>query len=389
MLGHVGAAHAGRPGRAGSPIQSARAGNLEKRAPGPDRSNGACRSPPGRQHLAPPVVARGSAEAGRPSPSRLGADGRSRRTGRALAPGGGTSGLAQRQGRGPTLGAQAHSPLVRDSGRRARTRRFTHCALPWRRPTPGRSNAEPPVRTLQSERLALGSADANGTNRSDGRPAGRHAPMPPSRMTVVVAHSRARVRRAPAARGDDADVDAPLCCSRSCCCAGALAALRPCWLRCTALAATGCSGLLPVATGCGRLQQVVMHCNRLSRAATDRAGCAVTMLLRCAALAATGCTGLRSVAKGCARLQRTALHCNRVRCGATGSAAVCGTLWLHSDRVGCAALQWDHWCLHCVVLAAPGCGKVWSVAPDGPALHQAPLNCNQQCCYLWHTVAAL
>ena len=201
------------------------------------------------------------------------------------------------KGRGPTLGAQAHSPLVRDSGRRARTRRFTHCALPWQRPTLG-GPTQSPVRTLQSERLALGSADANGTNRSDRRPAGRHAPMPPSRMTVVVAHSRARVRRAPAARGDDADADAPLCCSRSCCCAGALAALRPCWLRCTALAATGCSGLLPVATGCGRLQQVVMHCNRLSRAATDRARCAVTMLLRCAALAAIGCTGLRSVAKG-------------------------------------------------------------------------------------------
>ena len=95
MLVHVGAAHAGRPGRAGSPIQSARAGNLEKRAPGPERSHGACRSPPGRQHQAAPVVARGSEEAGRPSPRRLGADGRSRRTGRALAPGGGTSGLAQ------------------------------------------------------------------------------------------------------------------------------------------------------------------------------------------------------------------------------------------------------------------------------------------------------
>ena len=59
---------------------------------------------------------------------------------------------AQRQGRGPTLGAQAHSPPVRDSGRRARTRRFTHCALPWQRPTPGRpgSNAEP--RTSTPER---------------------------------------------------------------------------------------------------------------------------------------------------------------------------------------------------------------------------------------------
>ena len=127
MLVHVGAARAGRPGRAGSPIQSARAGNLEKRAPGPERSHGACRSPPGRQHQAAPVVARGSAEAGRPSPRRLGADGRSRRTGRALAPGGPR---VWPKGRGPTLGAQAHSPPVRDSGRRARTRRFTHCALP-------------------------------------------------------------------------------------------------------------------------------------------------------------------------------------------------------------------------------------------------------------------
>ena len=141
MLVHVGAAHAGRPGRAGSPIQSARAGNLEKRAPGPERSHGACRSPPGRQHQAAPVVARGSAEAGRPSPRRLGADGRSRRTVRALAPGGPR---VWPKGRGPTLGAQAHSPPVRDSGRRARTRRFTHCALPWQRPTLGGPTQSPP-----------------------------------------------------------------------------------------------------------------------------------------------------------------------------------------------------------------------------------------------------
>ena len=114
------------------------------------------------------------------------------------------------------------------------------------------------------------------------------------------------------------------------------------------------------------------------------------MLLRCAALAATGCTGLRSVAKGCARLQRTALHCNKL-------AAVQQVLLQFVAHCGCtvtvlAALRCngiDHWCLHCVALAAPGCGKVWSVAPDGPALHQAPLNCNQPCCYLWRTVAAL
>ena len=102
-----------------------------------------------------------------------------------------------------------------------------------------------PVRTLQSERLALGSADANGTNRSDGRPAGRHAPMPPSRMAVVVPHSRARVCRAEVDPGRrlKPTTTAPLGCSRSCCCAGAPAALRPCRLRCAALAATGCTGL--------------------------------------------------------------------------------------------------------------------------------------------------
>ena len=131
LLVHVGAAHAGRPGRAGSPIQSARAGNLEKRAPGPERSHGACRSPPGRQHQAAPVVARGSAEAGRPSPRRLGADGRSRRTGRALAPGGGTSGLAQR----PRADSRSAGPLAAGAGL-------------------GETRADPPVHSL---RTALGS----------------------------------------------------------------------------------------------------------------------------------------------------------------------------------------------------------------------------------------
>ena len=199
-------------------------------------------------------------------------------------------GPTSRQGRGPTLGAQAHSPPVRDSGRRARTRRFTHCALPWQRPTLG-GPTQSPVRTLQSERLASGSADANGTNRSDRRPAGRHAPMPPSRMAVVVAHSRARVRRAevdPRRRLKPTWTTAPLGCSRSVllrwgtrCTAAMSAALR--CTRCDRLhrAVACCNGLQrAVATGCGRLQQVVMHCNRLSRAATDRARCAATMLLR-------------------------------------------------------------------------------------------------------------
>ena len=168
-----------------------------------------------------------------------------------------------------------------------------------------------PVRTLQSERLALGSADANGTNRSDRRPAGRHAPMPASRMDVVVARSRARVRRAEVdpRRRLKPTTTAPLGCSRSVrlrwgtrCTAAMSAALR--CTRCDRLhrAVVGCNGLWSVATGCHAVQQVVTRCNRSCTLCCDHA-----------ALAATGCTGLRSVAKGCARLQRTALRCNRVR----------------------------------------------------------------------------
>ena len=391
LLVHVGAAHAGRPGRAGSPIQSARAGNLEKRAPGPERSHGACRSPPGRQHQAAPVVARGSAEAGRPSPRRLGADGRSRRTGRALALGGGTSGLAQR----PQADSRSAGPLAAGAGLgETRADPPVHSLRTALAATdPGRSNAEPPVRTLQSERLALGSADANGTNRSDGRPAGRHAPMPPSRMAVVVAHSRARVRRAEVdpRRRLKPTTTAPLGCSRSVrlrwgtrCTAAMSAALR--CTRCDRLhravavlqrGAVGCNRLSCIATGCHALQQIV-H--------------AVLRPCCCAAL-----HSLQQVAPDCGLLQRAVLGCNGRPCIATGFAAVQQVLLQFVAHCGCtvtvlAALRCngiDHWCLHCVALAAPGCGKVWSVASDGTALHQAPLNCNQPCCYLWRTVAAL
>ena len=144
MLVHVGAAHAGRPGRAGSPIQSARAGNLEKRAPRPDARMGPAaallggsirprRSSRGavRKLAARPLVALA------PTAAPEGPCGPSPRGDLGVGP-------TSRQGRGPTLGAQAHSPLVRDSGRRARTCRFTHCALPWQRPTLGGPTQSPP-----------------------------------------------------------------------------------------------------------------------------------------------------------------------------------------------------------------------------------------------------
>ena len=254
---------------------------------------------------------------------------------RALAPGGPR---VWPKGRGPTLGAQAHSPLVRDSGRRARTRRFTHCALPWQRPTPGRSNAEPPVRTLQSERLALGSADANGTNRSDGRPAGRHAPMPPSRMAVVVARSRATVRRAEVdpRRRLKPTTTAPLGCSRS---------VRLRW-------GTRCTAAVPAALRCTR-------CDRLHRA--------VAVLQR----GAVGCNRLRCGATGCQALQQVVTRCNR-------SCTLC------CDHA--AALRYTR-CnrLHRIAVCCKG---LCSVATDGPALQQGSLRCNRFCCSLWHTVAA-
>ena len=263
-----------------------------------------------------------------------------------------------------------------------------HC--PWQRPTPGRSNAEP--RTYTPERAPRVGQCGCERHESLGWQTGWTAcPDAASRMTVVVAHSRARVRRAEVdpRRRLKPTTTAPLGCSRSVRLrwgtrrtAAMSAALR--CTRCDRLqrAVACCNGLWSVATGCHALQQVVTRSNRSCRLCCDHA--AALRCTRCNRLhrAAVCCKGLCSVATDGPALQQA-------RCGATGSAAVCGTLWLHSDHVGCAALQWDHWCLHCVALAAPGCGKVWSVASDGPALHQAPLNCNQPCCYLWRTVAAL
>ena len=150
LLGHVGAAHAGRPGPRGianperarrqSRETRPRAGALAWGLPQPSwaAASGRAGRRAGQCGSWPPVPS--SPWCRRPIPKdRAG-----------TRPGRWDLGVGPRHGRGPTLGAQAHSPPVRDSGRRARTRRFTHCALPLAATDPGRSNAEP--RTSTPER---------------------------------------------------------------------------------------------------------------------------------------------------------------------------------------------------------------------------------------------
>jgi hypothetical protein len=101
-------------------------------------------------------------------------------------------------------------------------------------------------------------------------------------------------------KGGDADVDAPLCCST-------IVLLR--WgTRCTA----------------------------------NHFGCAALH-------------SLQQVAPGCCLLQRTALRCNRLNYVATSSAARCGTCCTATMLAALRCNGIDHWCLHCAVLAAPGC----------------------------------
>ena len=144
MLVHVGAAHAGRPGPRGianperarrqSRETRPRAGALAWGLPQPSwaAASGRAGRRAGQCGSWPPVPS--SPWRRRPIPKdRAG-----------TRPGRWDLGVGPRQGRRPTLGAQAHSPPVRDSGRRARTRRFTHCALPWQRPTLGGPTQSPP-----------------------------------------------------------------------------------------------------------------------------------------------------------------------------------------------------------------------------------------------------
>ena len=388
MLVHVGAAHAGRPGRAGSPIQSARAGNLEKRAPGPDArmgpaaallggsirprrsSRGAVRKLAARPLVPSVPTADPEGPAGH-SPWAVGPRGwpkaRPRADSRSAGP------LAAGAGLGETRADPPVHPL-----------RTALAAT-----DPGRSNAEP--RTYTPERAPrvgqCGCERHESLGSQTGWTAGPDATLAYDRggCTLTREGTPCTSRQGRRRRRGRAAVLQPIVLLRwgTRRTAAMLAALH--CTRCNRLqrAVACCNGLWSVATGCHALQQVVTRCNR---------SCTSLCCDHAAALRYTRCNRLHRVAVCCKGLCSVATDgpaLQQARCGATGSAAVCGTLWLHSDHVGCAALQWDHWCLHCVVLAAPGCGKVWSVAPDGTALHQAPLNCNQPCCYLWRTVAAL
>ena len=164
--------------------------------------------------------------------------------------------------------------------------------------------------TLRSKCLALGNANANGTiARVHRRSATRHCPDATSRRTRWL-HSHARVRRAPAARETTRHrrcaVMRPIVLPFA-----AHAALRPCWLRRAATAATGRSGLRSVAKGCALLQQIGLRCNRVRCAATT--GCAAGCGTRCTATIG-GCAALQSlqqVAADCGLLQRAVPCCNR------------------------------------------------------------------------------